>query len=61
MLYDRACRDCLYCVEDVIEHFSEAAIKDCPNCGRKTLARLQPISHFQIAGFSYNNKYEKSK
>jgi putative FmdB family regulatory protein len=59
-LYDRACPICLYFKEDALEKIDEPDIKECPVCQKKTLARLQPISHFQISGFSYNNSYEKS-
>jgi putative FmdB family regulatory protein len=59
-LFDYACPVCLFLQEDVLEKVSDPDIKECPICHKKTLARLQPINHFQISGFSYQNGYSKS-
>ena len=56
-LFDYACPICLYLKEDVLEKVSDPDIKECPNCNKKTLARLAPINHFQLKGYSYSNSY----
>lgn len=60
-LYDYACPICLFLKEDVLEKTSDPDIKECPICKKNTLARLAPINHFQIKGYSFNTGYSKSE